>query len=80
MTSGPERLFLDFSVISMVLSGVSAFFIYLVTSQLTNLIISCVFGAVSTMGFNALDCLSAELFPTELRSPEKFHTNKSNVI
>lgn len=57
-----------FLVLSMTLSGASAFLIYLVTSQLTNLIISCVFGLVSTMGFNALDCLGAELFPTNLRS------------
>ena len=33
-----------------------------------NLILSCVFGAVSTMGFNSLDCLGIELFPTSLRS------------
>merc|ERR1719270_1824178 len=33
-----------------------------------NLVISCVFGAVSTMGFNSLDCLGVELFPTHLRS------------
>ena len=51
----------------MVLSGVSAFFIYLVSSQQSNLILSCIFGAVSTMGFNAMDCLGAELFPTDLR-------------
>jgi len=28
----------------------------------------CAFGFVSVMGFNALDCLGIELFPTHLRS------------
>ena len=57
-----------FLVISMLLSGCSAFFIYLVNSAAMNLALSCVFGAVSTMGFNSLDCLGIELFPTQLRS------------
>ena len=51
----------------MLLSGACAFFIYLVSSSLANLLISCAFGLVSTMGFNALDCLGIELFPTRLR-------------
>ncbi|XP_076079879.1 synaptic vesicle glycoprotein 2C-like isoform X2 [Mytilus galloprovincialis] len=53
---------------SMVLSGVSVFFIPLIHNKYENLGISCVFGAVSTVGWNALDVLSAELFPTSLRS------------
>ncbi|XP_050688040.1 synaptic vesicle glycoprotein 2A-like isoform X2 [Eriocheir sinensis] len=57
-----------FLVFSMVLSGVAAFGVYFVKSSLDNLILACIFGAVSTMGFNALDCLGAELFPTHLRS------------
>ncbi|XP_068245764.1 synaptic vesicle glycoprotein 2B-like isoform X2 [Palaemon carinicauda] len=57
-----------FLVFSMVLSGLAAFGIYFVKSSTDNLILGCVFGAVSTMGFNALDCLGAELFPTHLRS------------
>ncbi len=52
----------------MVVSGLAAFLIYVVTSSTSNLILSAVFGAVSTMGFNALDCLGAELFPTAVRS------------
>ena len=51
----------------MVLSGACAFFIYLVTSSEANLALSCAFGFVSTMGFNALDCLGIELFPTNVR-------------
>lgn len=57
-----------FLVLSMVMSGLSVFGIYFVTSSVANLILSCVFGAVSTMGYNALDCLGVELFPTRLRS------------
>ena len=56
-----------FLVLSMVLSGGCAFFIYLVTSSTANLLLSCAFGFVSTMGFNALDCLGIELFPTNVR-------------
>jgi len=59
-----RRFFLCFS---MLLSGGCAFLIYLVKSSTGNLILSCVFGAVSTMGFNSLDCLSIELFPTSVR-------------
>lgn len=55
------------SAMSMVLSGVSVFFIPLIHNKYENLGISCVFGAVSTVGWNALDVLSAELFPTSLR-------------
>ena len=57
-----------FLCVSMLLSGCSAFFIYLVNSATMNLILSCLFGAVATMGFNSLDCLGVELFPTQLRS------------
>merc|ERR1712098_81012 len=57
-----------FLCLSMLLSGSSAFLIYLVNSSTMNLVLSCVFGAVSTMGFNSLDCLGIELFPTHLRS------------
>ena len=49
-----RKFFLCFS---MILSGGTAFLIYLVQSSLMNLVLSCIFGAVSTMGFNSLDCL-----------------------
>ena len=51
----------------MVFSGVSVFFIPLIHNKYENLGISCVFGAVSTVGWNSLDVLSAELFPTSVR-------------
>ncbi len=52
----------------MILSGFCAFLIYSVSSAGANLAVSCAFGLVSTMGFNALDCLGIELFPTQQRS------------
>lgn len=57
-----------FLVISMVAAGSATFLIWAIRSTVGNLILSCVFGAVSTMGFNALDCFSTELFPTSVRS------------
>ncbi|ESO91025.1 hypothetical protein LOTGIDRAFT_191516 [Lottia gigantea] len=53
---------------SMVLSGICVFFIWFVRTKVENLIMSCLFGLVSTVGWNSLDVLSAELFPTEVRS------------
>lgn len=55
-------------IISMVVSGISVFFIPLVTTEAHLLVLSCCFGGFSVIGWNALDCLSCELFPTELRS------------
>jgi VNT family MFS transporter (synaptic vesicle glycoprotein 2) len=31
--------------------------VFVVNSATMNLVLSCIFGAVSTMGFNSLDCL-----------------------
>ena len=45
----------------MVGSGLAAFLIYLVKNELGNLLVSIAFGLVSTMGFNALDCMASEL-------------------
>jgi len=53
---------------SMVLSAVSVFFIATLHSKLESVIFSCIFGGISVIGWNALDVLSMELFPTELRS------------
>ena len=63
-----------FLCVSMLLSGLSAFLIYLVDSAGMNLALSCVFGAVSSMGFNSLDCLGIELFPTSLRWKRNIHS------
>ena len=51
----------------MVSAGIAVFFLPIVHNKVQNLLISCVFGAVSTVGWNALDVLQAELFPTAVR-------------
>lgn len=53
---------------SMVLAGITVFFLPVVHSKVQNLLISCAFGAVTTVGWNAIDVLQAELFPTAVRS------------
>ncbi|BFZ14245.1 hypothetical protein BsWGS_17284 [Bradybaena similaris] len=53
---------------SMVLSGISVFFLWFVKENWQNVLMSCIFGAVSVMGFNMLDVLQTELFPTDVRS------------
>uniref|UniRef100_A0A0B6ZYS5 Major facilitator superfamily (MFS) profile domain-containing protein n=1 Tax=Arion vulgaris TaxID=1028688 RepID=A0A0B6ZYS5_9EUPU len=53
---------------SMVLSGISVFFLWFVQTKWQNVLMSCIFGAVSVCGFNMLDVLQTELFPTDVRS------------
>ncbi|XP_046552199.1 synaptic vesicle glycoprotein 2B-like [Haliotis rubra] len=53
---------------SMCISGLAVFSIWFVQTKVQNVAISCVFGAVSTIGWNALDVLSTELFPTNVRT------------
>ncbi|XP_060077805.1 synaptic vesicle glycoprotein 2C-like [Ylistrum balloti] len=55
-------------VIGMLGSGVSVFFIPLIHNKIQNLLLSCTFGLISTLAWNALDVLQAELFPTGVRS------------
>ncbi|CAL1528129.1 unnamed protein product [Lymnaea stagnalis] len=53
---------------SMVLSGISVFFLWFVKKRWQNVLMSCLFGAISVCGFNMLDILQTELFPTNVRS------------
>jgi len=53
---------------SMVICGVSVFFFWFVTTRTHMIIVSCVFSGLATAGWNALDVLSMELYPTNLRS------------
>ena len=48
-------------------SGVAVFFIWLVNRKSDILILSCVFSGLSIGGWNALDVLGPELYPTHLR-------------
>ncbi|XP_015199277.2 synaptic vesicle glycoprotein 2C isoform X1 [Lepisosteus oculatus] len=53
---------------SLLVSGVSVFFIWLVKTKLQSLAMSCLFSAVSVISWNALDVIGVELYPTQLRS------------
>ncbi|XP_052830426.1 synaptic vesicle glycoprotein 2C [Octopus bimaculoides] len=55
-------------VVSMVISGLSVFFIWLVKTKVQSLALSCLFGGISVIGWNSLDTISSEIFPTQLRS------------
>lgn len=54
--------------LSMILSALSVFFIPLVRNRAGMVAMSCVFSGMSVAGFNVLDMLSVENYPTELRS------------
>ncbi|XP_064421870.1 synaptic vesicle glycoprotein 2C isoform X3 [Latimeria chalumnae] len=53
---------------SLLLSGISVFFIWLVKNKIQSLVVTCLFSAISVTAWNALDVLGTELYPTQLRS------------
>ncbi|KAJ8035605.1 Synaptic vesicle glycoprotein 2B [Holothuria leucospilota] len=53
---------------SLLLSGISVFFIWFVSSRTQVLITSLCFGGASVIAWNTLNVLGVELFPTPLRS------------
>lgn len=55
----------------MFLSGISVFFIWWVkATEDVVVILGCLFNAISIAGWNALNVLNAQSYPTELRSVE----------
>ena len=57
----------------MFLSGVSVFFIWWVkATEDVVVILGCLFNAISIAGWNALNVLNAQSYPTELRLVEMF--------
>ncbi|KAG1663264.1 Synaptic vesicle glycoprotein 2B [Nymphon striatum] len=52
----------------LITSSICIFFIWLVKTRLHNLILSSFFGGFVVVSYNALNVISAELFPTEVRS------------
>ncbi|XP_042565661.1 synaptic vesicle glycoprotein 2C [Clupea harengus] len=54
--------------ISLLVSSLSVFFIWEVTTKTQSLIMCCVFSGVSVIAWNALDVIGTELYPTQLRS------------
>ncbi|OWF42994.1 synaptic vesicle glycoprotein 2C-like [Mizuhopecten yessoensis] len=67
-------------VIGMLGSGVTVFFIPLIHNKVQNLLLSCTFGLISTLAWNALDVLQAELFPTGVRSTAMGVSSAANRI
>eukprot|EP00062_Callorhinchus_milii_P021888 gi/632979100/ref/XP_007906280.1/ PREDICTED: synaptic vesicle glycoprotein 2C-like isoform X2 [Callorhinchus milii] len=53
---------------SLILSGITVFFIWEVKTKTQSLIMSCLFSAISVIAWNSLDVLGPELYPTQLRS------------
>lgn len=53
---------------SLLLSSLSVFFIWVVKTEMQCLLMSCLFSGVSVICWNALDVVSTELYPTQLRS------------
>jgi len=51
----------------MILTGISVFFIWFVSSHTGSIVLSCVFAGVSVVSWNATSLLTTEIFPTELR-------------
>lgn len=51
----------------MVASGLSVFAILGMKTRLHNILLSSVFSCISVVGWNAIDVLIPELFPTDLR-------------
>ena len=51
----------------MILTGISAFFIWLVSSPTGSLALSCVFDGTAVVAWNALSLVFTEIFPTEYR-------------
>ncbi|XP_077373686.1 synaptic vesicle glycoprotein 2C isoform X2 [Festucalex cinctus] len=58
--------------VSLLLSSLSVFLIYVVRTKSQSLLLSCLFSGVSVVGWNALEVVATELYPTQLRiaSPE----------
>ncbi|KAM9814591.1 synaptic vesicle glycoprotein 2C isoform 1-T1 [Syngnathus typhle] len=54
--------------LSLLVSSLSVFLIYLVQTKSQSLLLSCLFSGVSVMAWNALDVVATELYPTQLRS------------
>eukprot|EP00122_Pirum_gemmata_P002534 Pgem_evm1s2283 len=54
--------------ISMTIAGISILFVPFFTSLAGVVVMNCIFGGFSMGGWNALNILSTELFPTRIRS------------
>ncbi|CAF1259033.1 unnamed protein product, partial [Didymodactylos carnosus] len=53
---------------SLLLSGISVFLILFIKTRLEIILLMCLFSSVSSIAFNALDCIGTEMFPQNIRS------------
>ncbi|KAK3907449.1 Synaptic vesicle glycoprotein 2B [Frankliniella fusca] len=56
-----------FLVFSLVVSGLVAVGLYFVTNSTQNLVLSCIFEALTSLGISTVYCVMVDLFPTNLR-------------
>lgn len=56
-----------FLVFSLMVSGMVAVGLYFVTNATQNLVLSCVFEALTSLGISTVYCVMVDLFPTNLR-------------
>lgn len=59
--------FLKFSVFSIVVASIATILLYFVQTSLQNLILCCIFEALTSLGISAVYCVMVDLFPTNLR-------------
>lgn len=55
------------TVFSLVVAGAVTIGLYFVHNSLENLILSCVFEALTSLGISTVYCVMVDLFPTNLR-------------
>jgi len=58
---------LMFSGVSMVLTAISVFFIWLVSSPTGSIVMSCVFAGVTIVTWDAIALVTVEMFPSKVR-------------
>lgn len=55
------------TVFSLVVAGAVTIGLYFVRNSLENLILSCIFEALTSLGISTVYCVMVDLFPTNLR-------------
>jgi len=56
-----------FTVVSLVVSGAVTVGFYYVVNSTQNLVLSCVFEALTSLGISLVYCVIVDMFPTNLR-------------
>lgn len=56
-----------FAVFSLVVAGAVTIGLYYVKNSVQNLILSCIFEALTSLGISTVYCVMVDLFPTNLR-------------